>query len=172
MLPFVLYSLGFIMIGLSYFVLHARRSPINSAFSGFTVSIATWIISIAFIHSSNNVEPWVRLSFARASFIPCTFVTFARVYPNVSTWPTATTARLALVLGGVFASLALFTDLIVHDAVKVSGVLTRQPGMLYYGFALYFVVVWMAALAVLLGKWKRASGLNRLQLRYLGTGIT
>src|SRR6266536_2066667 len=173
MLPFVLFSLGSIMIALAYFVWHARRtSPINFAFSGFTMSLAAWMISIAFVQTSGHVEPWVRLSFAGASFIPCTFLAFVRVYPNVTAWPTLRSVVIAVTAACLFAFFALFTDLIVHDAIKMSGVLTRQTGALYQAFAAYFIITWLIAHVVLIVKWNNATGLRRLQLRYLGSGIT
>ena len=173
MLPLVLHSLALIMFGLACFVWHARRtSPINSSFSVFILSIAVWITSIAFVHSAAVVEPWVRLSFVGASFIPCTFLAFVRVYPTLIVSPSARSAVYMAVLACVFTLLSLFTDLIVYEAMSTPTGLTRKTGIAYPLFGTYFVGIWTYALYLLIRKWRQASGLSRLQLQHVVVGIS
>jgi PAS domain S-box-containing protein len=61
--------------------------------------------------------------------------------------------------------------LIAHDFSVVAGKLTRTAGPLYLMFATYFIVVWLAAAAVLVCKWRNSDGLARAQLRYVAIGM-
>jgi len=67
--------------------------------------------------------------------------------------------------------LALATSLVVYDNTLTPEGLTRKSGPLYPIFAFYFIVAWLAALGVFIDKWRRARGLARAQLQYLGAGI-
>jgi signal transduction histidine kinase len=79
--------------------------------------------------------------------------------------------RAAVTLGISLAALALFSHLIVHHVVLTPRGLSRSTGLLYPVFAAYFIAGWLTGLAVLAVKWRRASGLARVQLNYLGVGL-
>src|SRR5215813_3522136 len=116
MLSLILHLLALTMLTLAYSVWRARStSDVNVTFSAFVLAITVWISSIAFVHGSTMVDPWVRLSFAGASFIPSTFLSFVRVYPTLAVWPTLRLVSLVKLLACVFAFVSLFTDLIAHD---------------------------------------------------------
>jgi PAS domain S-box-containing protein len=48
---------------------------------------------------------------------------------------------------------------------------TRDVGLLYPAFGVYFLVAWTTALTVFVVKWRRARGVARIQLHYLALGF-
>jgi PAS domain S-box-containing protein len=167
-----LYFVAAIFVAVFYFVWHARRtSRINATFAAFTITLCLWTLSIALVQKATDVEPWVRLSFAAASLIPSAFLAFVRVYPTVTAWPTRALVICAAVTAAGFSILSLSTRAVIHDASRIDGVLVRTPGSLYPLFAVYFLLTWTAALAIIGLKWRKSRGLTRAQLNYLTVGI-
>ena len=103
--------------------------------------------------------------------MPPTFLAFTRAYPNPSRWPSQRILFLVFLIGGAFAVLSLTTPLIMHNVSLEGSGISRQPGLLYGIFSIYFLTGWIAALAVFTSKWWRSSGISRAQLQYLGAGL-
>jgi len=137
----------------------------------FTLFVAVWMMGVTGLQSGKHLDAWARLTFAGATLIPASFLSFMRAYPTQSTWPPTALLRGTLVSGGAIAVLALSTPLMVYDTTMTSAGLTRQTGPLYVVFSLYFLVTFLAAIIVFAAKWWRARGIARAQLQYLGAGI-
>jgi signal transduction histidine kinase len=112
-----------------------------------------------------------RVTFASASVIPPTFLAFARVFPTASLWP----SRVAILGAGsggiIFAILSIATPLIAFNISRTSSGIQRASGPLYPAFAVYFLGCSIVALGVFIVNWRRARGLGRAQLQYLGIGL-
>lgn len=167
-----LFGLSAVLSALAIFVWRARSdSAVNRWFTAQTVFLASWVFGVGGLQGGTHLDDWGRFTFASASLIPAAFLGFTRCYPTPSSWPSRRLLSVTFIVGASLALLSLTTSLIVHRNVLTSEGLEREPGLLYPVFALYFLVTWVAALAVFISKWRRARGLARAQLQYLGAGI-
>jgi signal transduction histidine kinase len=168
----LLTSLATVLCGLAIFVWRARPdSNINRYFAISTVTMAAWVFGIAGLHGGQHLEIWGRFTFASASTMPAAFLAFTQCYPTSSEWPPPWLLRLAFGIGIGFGFLSLTTPLVVYDVDLTPAGLERKTGFLYAGYAAYFLIGWTAALGVFVAKWRRASGMARAQLQYLGAGV-
>jgi two-component system nitrogen regulation sensor histidine kinase GlnL len=169
---FALLALSALLAALAVFVYLARpRDRVKRWFALFTLFVASWALGIAELETGTHLDFWGRFTFASATLIPTAFFAFTYYYPTLSTWPARTFLTGVLSCGSIIAVLTLVTPLLVRHVTLTREGLSRTTGVLYPGFAVYFVLAWLIALATFIGKWRRARGLARAQLQYLGTGI-
>jgi PAS domain S-box-containing protein len=167
-----LVALSIIVAALGTFVWRARPEyAATRCFAAATVLFACWIRGVAGLQGGGNLDAWGRFTFASAALIPGAFLALTRAYATPSSWPPRFLLRLTLLIGASFSVLSITTPLIVSENVMTSEGLVRKAGPLYRLFSLYFLVVWSAALALFIRKWRSARGLERAQLQYLGAGI-
>jgi signal transduction histidine kinase len=76
-----------------------------------------------------------------------------------------------LIVGTTLATLSLTTRLIAHDISNTPAGIQRTSGLLFPLFTVYLLGCLLLALSVFIGKWRRARGLARAQLQYLGIGV-
>jgi signal transduction histidine kinase len=168
----LLACLAAVLTGLAILVWRARpESPINRFFAVYTITMAGWVVGIAGLQSGQYLEVWGRFTFASASPMPAAFLAFTWAYPTPSRWPPRWLLVLTLAFGITFSVLSLTTPLIIYDVSMVGDALSRRPGLLYPAFAAYFLVGWGCALGVFIAKWRKAAGMARAQLQYLGAGV-
>lgn len=161
------------LTGLALFVLKGRRdNPVNRSFAFFTLGLAGWVLGIGGLHGGGNPNAWGRFTFASASIVPAAFLSFAWVYPTPSHWPRLAVRRMVWALGLGLVLMSLTTRLVVYEGggLTADG-LTRRSGSLYPFFAVYFLLASLTGLTVFIAKWRRARGLERVQLQYLGIGL-
>ena len=172
-MPFVpLVALVALLLGLAAFVWRAQpSSAINRWFATFTLFVALWVTGITGLQGGAHLDAWARVTFAAATLIPASFLSFMRVYPTPSSWPPTSLLRGTLAFASVIGALALSTPLLVYGTTLTSAGLTRQTGPLYIVFFFYFLITFVAAIAVFAVKWWGARGIARAQLQYLGAGI-
>lgn len=167
-----LFGLSAVLLALAVFVWRARpENPINRWFAAQTLCLASWVLGVGGLEGGTYLDAWGRFTFASSSLIPAAFLGFTRCYPTPSPWPSIRLIRITFLAGTLLALLSLTTSLIVHDVLLTPQGLTRKSGALFPIFVAYFIVVWIAALRVFISKWRRARGLARAQLQYLGVGI-
>lgn len=167
-----LFGLSAVLAALAIFVWRARPdSAVNRWFAAQTVCLASWVFGVGGLQGGTHLEAWGRFTFASASLIPAAFLAFTRCYPTASRWPSARLLQITFLIGAALAILSLSTSLVVYDNVLTPQGLIRKSGPLYPVFAVYFIVVWVVALAVFIDKWRQARGLARAQLQHLGAGI-
>ncbi|MBI4636537.1 MAG: GAF domain-containing protein, partial [Candidatus Rokubacteria bacterium] len=167
-----LFLVALAAIALALFVWRARPdSTIHRWFAAFSLSGAGWVLGIAGLYSGSYMEAWGRLTFASASLVPVTFLSFAYAYPTVSRRPSVKWVRTTLFVGGAFALLSLTTSLIVHSSAMTEAGLTRKSGPLLPVFAVYFIAAWSTALGICVSKWRRAKGQERARLQHLGAAM-
>lgn len=167
-----LFVLSAILTGLAVFVWRARPDNlVNRWFAAFTLFAASWVFGIGGLHSGAHLDEWGRFTFASASLIPSTFLAFMRVYPTQSAWPSLKAQRAILATGLLIAILSISTPLMVYDNALTPAGLSRRTGPLYPLFSLYFLATWILVVALFMSKWRRARGIARAQLQYLGAGV-
>ncbi|MBI4637113.1 MAG: PAS domain-containing protein [Candidatus Rokubacteria bacterium] len=172
MVQFSLLAVAATLVALAAFVWRARPgNAINCWFAAFTMFVGCWTVGIAGLQSGTYLEVWGRFTFAAAAFIPAAFLAFTRCYPTLSRWPSPTVIRSTLVLAAIFAFMSGFTSLLFYDVSMTEQGLARKPGSLYVPFALYFVITFGGAIALLISKWWHVQGLARAQLQFLGSGV-
>lgn len=179
MAPIDLQSLGVfilcaVLIGLGISVfLHDRRAEINRLFALFVFATVGWIISISMSLAGQDIDRTVllgRLAFAFASAMPFTslwmFQAFSASVP--------TTRQRGVIIPGIFCLLSIVFSLspwIVTRATPGSPRPNFTYGVLHPFFGVYIILCFGFALYTLWRKIQSASGINKLQLRYLLLGI-
>jgi len=165
--------LGAALAGLALLVLKGGRDkPVNRSFALFTLSLAGWAFGLGGLAAGWPPETWGRFAFASASIVPAAFLTFASAYPAPSRWPSPAVRSLAWALGAGLAWTSLTTPLVMWAVTPLdANRFHRTSGPLYPLFATYFLAGALLALGVLLAKWRRARGLQRVQIQYLVIGL-
>lgn len=167
-----LFLVALAAIALALFVWRAHPdSTIHRWFAAFSLSGAGWVLGVAGLYGGRHLEIWSGLTFASASLIPATFLSFAYAYPTVGGWPSVKWVRVTLFVGGAFSFLSLTTSLIIHSPAMTEEGLTRKSGLLLPLFAVYFVATWSTALGLCVSKWQRAKGQERARLQHLGAAM-
>ena len=167
-LQFFLYGLAIAVGGLGLSVLAANaRNAAHRHFALTALIIAGWTFGVAGRLGGNDIEVWLRFSFACASLIPPAVLAFVNVYPLDGRRPARLVLRLSIVLGCLFAVLSVTTRLIFFDPVMTATGLSRKAGPLYPVFAAYFLITWAYFLGVLLGNTVTARGRDRARLQYV-----
>ncbi len=179
MTPIDLQTLGVfilcaILVGLGVFVLqHDRRALVNKLFALAVFTIAGWIINISMALSATDLHRTIllgRLGFAFASAIPFSLLWMFQAFPIRQ--PNA--RKGATIIPAVFSLIFIvfsFSSWIVASAR--SG--TIRPNFIYGPlhpfFGVYFLLCFGYALYTLWRKIQSASGIVKLQLRYLLLGL-
>jgi len=164
--------LASLLAGLAAYIWRARQSSkINQRFAMLTLSIAGWVLGIGGVESGIVTEVWGRVTFAAASMMPVAFLSFSRVFPATSKWPTTSFLWITLTVGSFLAVLSATTRLIAYDISQTATGIHRTSGPLFPVFTIYFLGCLITALSVFIGKWRSERGLARAQLQYLGIGL-
>lgn len=167
-----LLALAALLAALAIYVWRARTdSPVNFWFALLTFATAGWVLGIGGVETGTNTEFWGRLTFASACMMPATFFAFSAVFPTASNSPNASLRSTIFLVGTALATLSITTGLIAHNISKTPAGIQRTSGPLFPIFTLYFLGCLIIALSVFIGKWRRARGLARAQLQYLGIGL-
>src|SRR5262245_17758754 len=166
MIQISLYFVAGLLLGLGVLVLRSGfRSRAHQSFGIFVALVVVWVLGVAFFHSGTSLRLWAYLAFAATGLLPATFLAFAHYFPTPTEGPTKWIVRFSLLVGVVLAGLSLTTRLILKDVIITPVGPARETGLLYPLFAAYFLVNWLAALAILISKWAHALGLPRAQLK-------
>jgi PAS domain S-box-containing protein len=154
-------------------VLNNPRALVNRLFGLSVLTIVGWISTITFALSANDrwTIIWLgRLGFAFASAIPFTLLCMFSAFSDER----AHIHKRRLIGIGLFCMLFVALSLspwIVAGARSVDGHQNFVYGPAHRFFGLYFLVSFVFALYTLWAALRSASGLRRLQLRYLLIGI-
>jgi PAS domain S-box-containing protein len=157
----------------SFVLLHSPKATINRRFGIMGLTTAGWITTISLALAAN--DPWItvalgRIGFAFASAIPFTLIWMVSALSDTR----STVARRVLLCGALcFAFiLASFSPWIVSGAVSSGQRASFVYGPLHRVFGLYFLSSFGWGLYALWTASRSASGINRLQMRYLLLGIS
>jgi PAS domain S-box-containing protein len=155
-------------------VSHDHRAPVNRRFGLAALAIAGWIFSISYALTSADPTRTIilgRFGFAFASAIPFTLFW---MFDAFSLSDTARVRHLRTSAVGLvcFAFIcASFSPWIVAGAALHGERANFLYGPAHRIFGLYFLLCFLFAIYTLWNAIQSASGLRKLQLRYLGLGI-
>lgn len=166
--------LGATHISLALFVLaHNPRAKVNKLFALSVFTLVGWILSISLGLSSEDVRQTIvlgRLGFAFASAIPFTLLWMFEAFSD----PLVTFSKRSVFISGIFCALFMFFS---FSPWIVAGVKVGTPrsnfiyGPIHPFFGVYFLLGFGLALYTLWKKILDASGIKKLQLRYLLLGV-
>jgi PAS domain S-box-containing protein len=154
-------------------ILNNPRALVNRLFGLSVLTIVGWISAITFALSAQDPSTvvWLgRLGFAFASGIPFTLLCMFGAFSDEH----ASVRRRRVAALGLFCMLFVALSLspwIVSGARSVDGHQNFLYGPAHGLFGFYFLVSFVFALYTLWAALRSASGLRRLQLRYLLIGI-
>ena len=154
-------------------VLNNRRALVNRLFGLSVFTIVGWIITITFALSAKSQWEvvWLgRFGFAFASGIPFTLLYMFSAFSDERAHIHRTRVMAIGVLCLLFVTLSL-SPWIVAGARTADGHQNFVYGPLHRFFGFYFLASFAFALYTLWIALRSASGLRRLQLRYLLLGI-
>lgn len=163
----VLFSLGLVVVA------RDPRALVNRVFAFSMVTIIGWVGSISLYLSTKDSDPNIllgRLGFASASAIPFSFVWMFEALNDRGVRSNSKGLRWAAVACACFVLLSL-TPLIVAGSATGSVGRNFIYGPVHPVFGLYFLSCFGYAMYRLAKQLRFASGIRRLQLRYLLLGI-
>ena len=160
-------------LGLLVF-LNNRRAQVNRLFGLSVISIVGWIVSISIALSLDDLSKSVlfgRFAFAFAGSIPFMFLLVFQAFP-LRNQPLKNTNGVAVsaLLCFLFIFLS-FSPFIVAGAQRTGNKTNFVYGILHPVFSIYVASTLGFALFTLWRKLRLATGLRKLQLRYLLLGI-
>ncbi len=179
MTPIDLQTLGVfilctILISLGIFVIqHDRRALVNRLFGLSVFTITGWIISLSLALSAKDVDRTVllgRLAFAFASAMPFTSLWMFQAFST----PLPRTRKGEVIIPGIFCLGFILLSLspwVVAGARPGAYRPNFIYGPLHPFFALYVILCFGFALYTLWRNIQSASGIKKLQLRYLLLGV-
>jgi len=163
----ILFSLGLLVLA------RDRRALINRVFAFSMVTIIGWIGSISLYLSTRDSDPNIflgRLGFAFAAAIPFSFVWMFEALDERIASRDHRGFRWAAASCLLFALLSL-SPLVVAGSAAASTGRNFIYGRLHPLFGVYFLSCFVFAMYRLARQLRSASGIRRLQLRYLLLGI-
>ena len=172
LLGVIVLSSALASLGLLVF-LNNTRAQVNRRFALSVISIVGWIVSITIalsLEDLNTAVTFGRLAFAFAGSIPFTLLLVFHAFPVPQVVSVRRTLIIPSLLCAAFTVIS-FTPLIVVGAQRTARQTNFIYGPLHPFFSLYAATGLGFALYYLWRKLRMASGLRRLQLRYLLLGI-
>lgn len=164
---------GLVIIGLVTF-LKNPRNRLYALFFGVTLSMAAWLLALMVgdLEISPAVSLWaVRMATCVGTLIIPAMLYFSRYFPIKISRITPLFHILAVVPAASFMVVALTPWLV--PAVDVSGQ-SAQPtslGTLYTLQSLYFVIGMIAAITIVLSKWRHLNAREQAQVRIVMFGL-
>jgi PAS domain S-box-containing protein len=165
----VLFSLGLVVVA------RDPRALVNRLFAFSMVTIIGWIGSISLYLSTKDSDPNIflgRLAFASAAGIPFSLLWLFESFEDVAAHRSTKPLVFAGAACAFFVLVSSLTPLVVAgSAVGASSGRNFIYGPLHRLFGVYFLSCFGLALYRLSTQLRSASGIRKLQLRYLLLGI-
>lgn len=162
-----------ILLALGIFILFKnRKSAINICFSLFVFSIALWVFALIFADSLKGYEQaylWNQLAMIGPAFIPYTFLIFVIYYLK--------DYKLSKLYLSLLFIPALVTLIFIPTKYNIEEITIHDwgaeviPGGLYLYFLGYILIYMGTGFYLLLRKYRKISGLMKMQIRYIFGGI-
>ena len=136
----------------------------------FIFSLVGWNSSILLLQITQNFF-WAQTSFFSASFISLTLLLFAFVFPY--SLKIKRIYKILLILpAGFFALIALFRPYLLYSEITFSNTsIIYKNQSLHPAFLGFFLGYFMAAIIILLYKYKQSKGIHLVQLKYFFWGL-
>jgi PAS domain S-box-containing protein len=151
-----------------------RKAPLPTparCFALLALTIAGWTIALAQAHYGfHQTTFFTRLTFAFASLMPVAILCVFRTFPHESRLLLDLPSKLLICLGAV-SSLLSFTSFVVAHATRTDRTLLVVYGPLHAFYAATTASCLLWSSHSLLSRYRRSTGVARLQFRYLLIGI-
>jgi PAS domain S-box-containing protein len=157
-----------------FVTLHNRRALVNRRFGVMAFVTGGWILAISLALAANDTATTIglgRIGFAFASGIPVTLIWMVDSLSGARTWIRRLILLLPGALGVTFVALSL-GPWIVRGASPGTPRSNFLYGPAHDWFGIYFLLSFAIGIFTLWRTSSRASGIARLQLRYLLLGIS
>lgn len=145
----------------------------NLTFGTFTVSVAIWVFVNFLTDIAKTPEEatlWARMALVAPAFMPFLLLLFSKVFPKQD--KPLNKAKWFLLLLPAMATLAISpTPLNVERVTFTSSGQELFVGPLYTPFFIYFAIYLAGTFINLFRKFKKSTGLERLQIQYLVVGV-
>src|SRR5262245_63283631 len=166
--PFVLTICAIANVSIGAYVLCRNpRSSTHRAFFLYALPIGIWALAVAMTHGASSPALWhVQLSFAAGSLIPIAMLTFAEHFRGARTNASLINRWIGAPIGLAFSLLA-WSSLLVSSVEVRGGHIASTYGPLHGPFAIYMFGCFALCIYVLHATYKRATGLLKLQTKYL-----
>ncbi len=158
----------------AYLAVKDRKSATNISFSAVILSLAVWTIS--YVLGASTADPiwerfWINMSFFATSIMPACFLYFSIVFPKKEY------IRLRIVQFSIFFPALIFGILSFTDLISTGispAYVEPQHGPWYPLFAFYLIAYLFYSFYIIISKYVKMSGREKLQMQYLmlGTLIT
>ncbi len=156
-----------ILLGL--FVLCRKQGVMSTTYGFFAVSFGGWVLSIFLTLSSTVPEFWGGMAFFFATFGIGFIFLFSLIFPEnrkISRRNIILIFSPVLILG-----IASFTDLMIQSVSVHKGYITGTFGPFMQIYQIFAPLYIFSALFMLLKKYRRGDGLQKLQLKYTLIGV-
>ena len=153
-------------IGIYVFTRNLRSST-HRTFLLYALLIAVWAFAIALADASTTLSlEYARLAFAAGSLIPIAMLRFAEQFPSSNRSRSLVSKWLLTPIGLAFSLLAWSPWLLTNAELRENGIRVSY-GPLHAPFSIYVIACFVFGLSVLLSTYREATGVFRLQTRYL-----
>lgn len=161
--------IALINLGLAILVyIKNPKSNSNVSLSLFSFSLFLWVSSLFVYHTveNNNALTWVgRFNFATTSLFSLFGFLFITYFPyklNVN----KKIIKSVVVLSTIIIIITTFTPYVAREETLNNDMRSTDFGVLYPLWAAHFVTLVIATICIALSKYKKSTGLNKLQLLY------
>jgi signal transduction histidine kinase len=153
-----------------YLAVKDRWSATNLSFSAVLISLAIWAISFVSWAVAKNllwIKFWINMTFFAPSLMAALFLYFAIVFPNKEFIKTKH-VLISVFLPAVVFGVASFTSLIAKNIA--APYIEPMHGDWFLLFSIYFVAFLAYSFYIILKKYIRSNGKEKLQIQYLMLG--
>lgn len=162
-----------LLVALGLFILFKnRKSATNITFSLYIFAIAIWVFTLIFADSIKNYDQaffWNQMAMVGPAFIPYFFIIFVIYYINE--YKPSKIVLLLLFVPNLIVLAFIPTEYNVKEISIQDWGAEVTPGGLYIFFLGYIVLYMGAGFYLLIRKYRKVSGLMKMQIRYIFTGI-
>jgi signal transduction histidine kinase len=156
----------------AYFFAKDRKNATNLSFSAVLLSLALWSISFVFWAVSVNpswIQFWIHINWLAFAVLPALFLYFSVVFPKpdfMRLRPGLISAFLPALIFGIVS----FTDLISKGISPPY--VEPEHGQWYILYAAYVIAYLGYSLFIILSKYRRLDGKEKLQIQYFLLGLS
>lgn len=150
-----------------YSFLNQPRKFLNKVFLLFSISVSGWIFSIFIILNYSQNIIWGKLPFAFGAFILAFLLLFCISIDNEKNKKYAP----LIILFPILMSALTFYNLIIKSVSVKNNFIINTLGPLYNFFVIYIVVYTIFIFIMLIYKYKKSIGTEKLRIKYVFMGI-
>jgi PAS domain S-box-containing protein len=158
-----------IAFGVYVYTKNPKNWP-NRMFAGFAGSLALWTLGLVFMRTASSPPILDRLAFVGGTLVILSLLALFKSLPQGTAFQGQWDLTPFAVVGVGIALLSL-TPLVYREAIVNGGRQHGFYGPLYPLYGAYILSAFVACLATLWRRHLRATGLARLQLKYLLLGL-